>query len=355
MDNAQTLAIDGHLARLNQLASDIDIKGYYPKQWLTQYGLLNGFNFLSGDDIAMPSLIQQQTKVGKICLNTAFCAWCQTACAWYVFNSSNQFLKQHYLQSILLGKQLAGTGLSNPMKTIFGLDKLRLSGVDSIDNSGGYLINGGLPFVSNIEYGHLFAGVFSVNNTSKMALFDTKNKDISINNSAKFTALDGSATVNVTCRDTFIGEDWLIAEDASLFLKKIRAGFILLQLPMALGVITACESIIINKLKTKPWLISTLPASLSYISQHREQLEKRVNTLAKTPLEQDDEYFRSVLKCRLFASELSLLASQSAMLSSGAAGYIKANIANRKLRESFFVSIVTPSITQLKKMLQALP
>jgi hypothetical protein len=51
------------------------------------------------------------------------------------------------------------------------------------------------------------------------------------------------------------------------------------------------------------------------------------------------------------ASELSLRASQAAMLHLGASGYLLHGAAERKLRESYFVAIVTPALKHLKKLL----
>ena len=45
------------------------------------------------------------------------------------------------------GKILGGTGLSNPMKSFFGIEKLKLKG-RKVD--GGYVVRGALPWVSNL-------------------------------------------------------------------------------------------------------------------------------------------------------------------------------------------------------------
>ncbi len=62
----------------------------------------------------------------------------------------------------------------------------------------------------------------------------------------------------------------------------------------------------------------------------------------------------AVIQSRLTASELSLRASQAAMLHAGARAYLSGSPQERKLREAYFVAIVTPAIKQLKKMLYVL-
>ena len=44
-------------------------------------------------------------------------------------------------------------------------------------------------------------------------------------------------------------------------------------------------------------------------------------------------------------------ASQSAMMHTGAKGYLREAPAQRKLRESYFIAIVTPAIKHLRKEL----
>mgnify|MGYP000668147336 CR=1 FL=1 len=76
--------------------------------------------------------------------------------------------------------------------------------------------------------------------------------------------------------------------------------------------------------------------------------------LAEDPFETSDEFFREILQLRLAAGELAIRASQSAMLHTGAKGYLQAAPAQRKLRESYFIAIVTPAIKHLRKELDTM-
>jgi alkylation response protein AidB-like acyl-CoA dehydrogenase len=76
--------------------------------------------------------------------------------------------------------------------------------------------------------------------------------------------------------------------------------------------------------------------------------------LAEDPYESSDEFFRELLQLRLAAGELALRASQSAMLHTGAKGYLRTAAAQRKLRESYFIAIVTPAIKHLRKELDVM-
>ena len=60
---------------------------------------------------------------------------------------------------------------------------------------------------------------------------------------------------------------------------------------------------------------------------------------------------RRVVAVRLRLGEASVAAAHAAMLHCGARGYLRSHRAQRRLREAYFVAIVTPATKQLKKML----
>ena len=63
-------------------------------------------------------------------------------------------------------------------------------------------------------------------------------------------------------------------------------------------------------------------------------------------------YWRRVVALRLRIGDASVAAAHAAMLHCGARGYLKSHRAQRRLREAYFVAIVTPATKQLRKMLQ---
>ena len=84
--------------------------------------------------------------IGEVCGATAFMAWCQNTLVWYAANSTNLTLARRFGDS-LSGRVLGGTGLSNPMKSFFGIERLKLKGRKV---EGGYIVKGALPWVSNL-------------------------------------------------------------------------------------------------------------------------------------------------------------------------------------------------------------
>ena len=80
-------------------------------------------------------------------------------------------------------------------------------------------------------------------------------------------------------------------------------------------------------------------------------MEAEVARLAATPFETDPGYWRAVIEARLVVGEASVTAAHGAMLHCGARGYVQNGAAQRRLREAYFVAIVTPATKQLRKML----
>jgi alkylation response protein AidB-like acyl-CoA dehydrogenase len=73
--------------------------------------------------------------------------------------------------------------------------------------------------------------------------------------------------------------------------------------------------------------------------------------LAATPFDRSNDYWRAVIDLRLRAGDAAVAAAHAAMLHCGARGYLKSHRVQRRLREAYFVAIVTPATKQLRKML----
>ena len=138
---------------------------------------------------------------GEHCLSTSFCMWCQDALGWYIYSSGNDGLKETLGRRVATGDVLGGTALSNPMKTFFGIEQIRLKGKRV---PGGYVVRGALPFVSNLGPDHYFGSVFELEDEPKhyvMAVVPCAAEGITLYGNTKFVALDGTRTFGVQLRD----------------------------------------------------------------------------------------------------------------------------------------------------------
>jgi alkylation response protein AidB-like acyl-CoA dehydrogenase len=361
---------------LAPLATAIDEGTVYPDALLRRLGETGAWSSHQPENGAadLRCAIQSIAALGEVCGATAFMAWCQNTLVWYAANSGNPTLAGKFADKFASGKILGGTGLSNPMKSFFGIEKLKLKGRKV---AGGYVVRGALPWVSNLGPDHYFGTIFEREDegggtaksgpggTAKggpdgtaesgpdivMFLADCANPAITLQPCKPFLAMDGTGTYGVQFRDVFVPDELILAEPAGPFVKKIRAGFILLQAGMALGLIKDCIQIMDEVDAPLGHVNRYLPQQPVQFRELHAEFEKETMALARDPYNSDDSYWRRVVALRLRAGDASVAAAHAAMLHCGARGYLKSHRAQRRLREAYFVAIVTPATKQLRKML----
>ena len=359
--NVDTTRIEDITARtLAPMVRAIDA-GEYPEAIMRAYGAAGAYGSHVGGygtDTAVLDAILAMSRAGEVCTSTAFCMWCQNALAWYIYSSDNEFLKSTIGPRVASGEILGGTGLSNPMKAINGIEAMRLK-AERVD--GGYKVKGVLPWVSNLSEGGYFGIIFdapipgsdAVKKVMAVAFADWDGVKLKLDHD--FVAMGGTATCQVMFKDAFIPDDYILADPAEDFIKRIRGGFVLMQCGMASGMVQSCID-----------LMEQVRGPLGHVNRYLEKqpadfaaeladLMAEITDLARTPYDPSNAWFRRVLTARLKGGEMAVEAAHYAMLHCGARGYVSAGAAQRRLREAYFVAIVTPATKQLRKMLADLP
>lgn len=340
---------------LAAVVESIDRTGYYPRAELQQLAALGAMSaHLEGDagpgDFGLS--IRAMAEASRVCGATGFMMWCQAVCGLYMQQSGNPALNGDALMAHVRGDTLGGTALSNPMKSYAQIESLLLKATPV---EGGYIVNGSLPWVSNLGPDHACGAIAAVVNGDEhigrevMFLLRCNAPGVELRECPSFSAMEGTGTYALRLKDHFIGADDVIADAAKPFIARIRAAFVMLQCGMAVGVTQgAIDSI---------WEVE---AQLGHVNQFLEDrpdalqaeldaLTARVMKLAETPYNASVEFFIDVLDARAHGAELSLRAAQSALLHQGARGYLMSSAVQRRVRESHFVAIVTPAIKHLRK------
>lgn len=370
LDPFPPAAIPFDLGRINEsitqqlapLVPAIDQEGVYPREFMHRLGTLGGFGqtltpAFGGQGQGFRSAVQVIEAVSQTCLCTGFMTWCHIACVWYAQNTDNAAIKTQVLPRIATGEVLAGTGLSNPMKHFADIEKIALV---AERRSGGYVIDGLLPWVSNLGPGHYFAVVAKIADSEDylMAIVLDRLPGLTLKSTAHFIALEGSNTYSCQLRQVFVTDDWILAAPCADYIDRIKPGFVLAQVGMGLGLTQAC----VNSMKRSNQRYGHVNG---YLEDSVERIEADLNTLRgqtyaladslnALPPYREPGFFRRVVQARADASELSLRASQSAMLYAGARSYLQGGENERRLREAYFVAMVTPALKHLKKVLQTL-
>ena len=339
-------------AELAPITHEIDHGGIYPAQAMRALGAAGLYGHHLQATATQPSIgaaVEAMSAVSETCMSAGFCTWCQDASGWYLEQSDNAALRDSLQPGLASGVQMGGTGLSNPMKSLSGIESFKLRGKRV---AGGYEVSGVLPWVSNLGDGHLFGTVFEAGGDHRvMAMIRCGQPGVSLKQNAHFVALEGTGTYSVLFRRAFIADEQLLADPLGDMVRRIKAGFILLQTGMGLGVTQACVDLMREANVTHSPSNRYLPRQAGDFADDLAAVRTEVAHLAQTPLEQAPEYLRAVLQARLRVSELTLEAGQSALMHAGARGYIAGSPVNRRIREGHFVAIITPSIRHLRQEL----
>lgn len=344
---------------LRPMVRRIDGDGVYPDEVMKSLGRAGAYSqHLTGEGIAdavdMPLAIEMISIVGYECLSTAFCVWCHDACGWYLENTNNTAIRQTLRPAIASGEALGATGLSNPMKFYSQIEKLKVSGT-RVD--GGYVVNGCLPWVSNLANDHYFGVVFEDSGDPSrrtMAIVRCDHDGVRLCDGGRFIALEGSGTFAVRFNDCFIPDESILADPADEYIAAIRPGFVLMQVGLGIGVINACIDLMRRQDRTHHHVNRFLPDGADELQAANDELLDRTKRLAATPTQTDQSFLIEALRSRLDAGELCLRAAQACMLNGGARAYMETSHQFRKLREAYFVGVVTPATKHLRKEISRL-
>jgi len=352
--SADTLAelLDAELA---PLADRIDHEGFYPEALIRRLGAAGVYSrhlaaFAPGPR-DLGAAIADMGEVAARCMSTAFCAWCQDACGWYLENTDNTALRDKLQGGIADGTLLGGTGLSNPIKALSGIEGFNLRAKRA---PGGYIVTGALPWVSNLGPGHWFGTIFQNADDPAhrmMAMVQCGQPGVEIRQNINYNVLEGTGTYSIRFRRAFIADEMMLADPLGDMVGRIRPGFVLLQTGMGLGVIRASIAAMQKSDVTHAHTNRFLPQRPAYFEDRLAAVEGTVMRLAATPRDGAADYVRDVLAARLAVSDLTLEAIQAAMLHAGAKAFIAHAPVQRRLREGYFVAMITPSIRHLNQEL----
>ena len=194
--------------KLAPLTVKID-QGYYPAEVLRALGEVGAYRqHLASQngrgEYDLQTAIKVMDIVSQECMSTGFMVWAQDVVGWYVEMSDNDYLKQTILPKLASGEALGGTALSNPMKYLAGIEPLLVSATETDE---GFILNGTLPWVSNLGPDHWFGSIFKVsgdNPRDVMALVNTSWPGMELKQLAKFCGMEGPGTYALFFKDVFV-------------------------------------------------------------------------------------------------------------------------------------------------------
>lgn len=331
--------------QLKPFVRRIDAEAYYAEEFLKSIGKAGFLNSDTGVDFTTEVRVVEE--VSKVCMTTGFNLWCHLASLTYIRNSENRYLKDEILPLLEKGQLLGGTGLSNPMKYYAGLETLHLKAAKTNE---GYRVNGQLPSVSNLGMDHWFGIIAEVGTDQRMmAVVPCNAEGLTLKAKLEYLGVNGSATYSCAFNDVKIPEKWIVSHDVDTFIEKIRPAFVLYQIPLGLGVTEASIASIRQVCKKQGGCNDYLSIQPDELEKELEQIRTETYKLAggEAILQQ----WKNLLQLRLRTAYLTSKAAHGSMLHQGGAGYLKYSAPSRRLRESYFLVNLTPTVKHLEKML----
>lgn len=344
---AVTAIADGPL---RAAANRID-RGHYPLEIMRALGEAGGLGaHLERHGGRTGLAIAAMQAASRQCGSTGFLMWAHDVCGLYLEHSNNPALTGSVLDRHVRGETFGGTALSNPMKSLAGIEPILFRATRV---RGGYTVSGSLPWVSHIRSGQYcgaMAGVYAADGTLSHEVLFMLNIDesVELRPCPEFSGMEGTSTYGIRLHDHFVGEDAIVADPARPFIAKIKAVFILLQAGMAMGIIQGSIDSMREVEPTLGHVNRFLDERPDELQGEFDELGSRVMRLAETPYDGSRDYLIDVLDARAHGAELALRASQSSLLHQGARGYLRSAAPQRRIREAHFSAIVTPAIKHLR-------
>lgn len=303
----------------------------------------------NGGDVA--DAVAAIAAVSEESLAAGFVFWGHRAFIEYLLQSPNEALCQRLLPDLLAGRRAGATALSNAMKFLAGIEELQIRAKELGRTS--LALDGKMPWVTNlrpegfdvaaaIEGPHGRPGFIAVLSSEDAGLVRSADLDL--------MAMRASNTAAVDVRNVEIGPDRILHVNASEWLPRVRPAFLGLQCGMSIGLARRAIRETDAKLSGGRDVLSTPCRDLT-ISLHEQEALLRDGLHTGRFVEQAAALFR----IRIALAEIAAEAVQLELQASGGKAYLSkpGESFQRRLREVAFIPLITPSIVQLKTVLQA--
>lgn len=335
--------LDAHAEALD--ADDSLAAAVVPR--LAQAGLLgHGVpEALGGRGGAVSDAIEAIAQVASHSLAAAFAFWGQRVLVQLLVDSDNAGLRARQLARLLAGEGAGASGLSNVMKFLSGIESLNIRA--TAGPGGGWTLQGSVPWCTNLRKEGFLAAIAVAREDGAPPMVVALPSDrlgLQRSSDLDLIALRGTNTASLRLQDVTIDASDLLAEKAPDFLPRVRPAFLGLQCGMSIGLARAAHA-----------AASARVGAGRHVLQ--EPLQAQADTLAATVQALKagvDSGLFVTEPHRLFGLRLALhesvqQAMQLELQASGGRAYhrdVPSGFA-RRWRESAFIPIVTPSVTQL--------
>lgn len=301
---------------------------------------------LGGDGQAPHQAVQAIAEVAEYSLTASFVLWAQRAFIDYLCVSDNHAARTRWLPALLDGSLAGATGLSNAMKFLSKLEPLQIQ--EQVDASSARQVSGQLPWVTNLHRGSFVVAAavqpVCAGAPPIIVALESSSKGLNRSPDLDLLGLRGSNTAAIALDRVDVPAYGVLAEEGVSFLKRARPMFLSLQCGMSIGLARAA-------LRAAEEVGAAREVLQPRIRQAWDVLNAQWQLLSDGL---DGGHFVDdatvLFKIRLTLAALVQEAIQLELQGSGGRAYLRSHLPDfgRRLQESAFVPVVTPSLTQLQ-------
>jgi alkylation response protein AidB-like acyl-CoA dehydrogenase len=282
-------------------------------------------------------------------LAAGFVFWGHRSFIEYLLQSPNDALRERLLPDLLAGRRAGATGLSNAMKFLNGLEELQIR---ATRHDQSIQIDGKLPWVTNLRLDgfDVAAAVQEQGRPAFVVSLSSDDDGVTRSDDLDLMAMRATNTAAIKIEHARIGEDRIIHPNASEWLPRVRPAFLGLQCGMSIGL--ARRSLVEARGQSGSSR-GVLTGPIEGLTAELADIETRLLSQLAGPLFIEQPVVLFCLRIRLAE-----IVNQSVQLELSAAGG-KAYLSGpgegyqRRLRESAFIPVITPSLVQLKTAIGA--
>lgn len=286
--------------------------------------------------------------VARHSVTAAFVYWGQRSFVEYLLQSPNTALRDRLLPSLLDGTLAGATGLSNAMKFLSGMEALSVQATAADD---GWILNGKLAWITNLRPQRFVAAAAVApadGSTPLVAMFASDDAGVQRSDNLQLIAMRGSNTAAVRLENVAAAADYVIAAQAPAWLARVRPAFLGMQCGMSIGLAAASlDQAAQVALSGRGQLSEDIAGARQALAALTAQLLEGVadgRFVAGAP---------AIFKLRIALAELVQQALTLELQAKGGHAYLTQEEDGfaRRWRESAFIPVITPSITQLQAAL----
>lgn len=303
---------------------------------------------LGGSGGNLVDAIKAITELGNHSLAAAFVSWGHRTFIEHIILSQNPIPRETYLSDLLSGNLTAGTGLSNAMKFLSGIEELNVS---ISEQNGKRYLNGRLPWVTNLRSDRFvasFVAGFQDERKPMVIAIPSTAKGLTRAKELEFMALQGTNTTALVFDNVELKEEWILSDNAPEFLAQTRPAFLGLQFGLPFGLVETSLAEIEKSLSFRPMLSAEWQEQVDALNDIKNRLFNGLN---------EDGYFvrnpKELFKVRIEIVDVVAKTILLELQASGGKGYLKSDTSgfSRRWKEAAFLPVVTPSAVQLRLVL----